>query len=537
MAGKLYRQQGRNISVQPVEATIKRPTLSPITDVLVQNAARIAQENYAMGNSIALKDSLDYAYKQAPDSPEQFDKLATSAIKTYVDTNNLPSSVKDDLMGKFILKKYEYASKVETNYYKKLDDTHTDSVHKNTELVTDDMLGQVDNLYKSVINRDDKNAEIALASYKNAQNNMKILSEAKNMKGEYIYNKQERQSAQNTQTGHLEAFKRNINTLSKDELADFDKTIFQDKLLFQQKTGADDKTYADMGKYIEGRRKDLGDEEKRVIANQASFTATRLLSTRDPEQYDELKKSNVLPKNVFDAIDKVYKTAPSQTKVENAFVLEKALSHLYSEVGSFDPRFDDTKNIQDAIVRFGTSWQKFSDENGLDQQQQQEVLDMATRYISDKVFRDSAKNLFADTAIGSRVQTMGLGLDMSNLPDKAKVPDFMKKNDFSVKGTTFTRYGDKERAERLALETAHQYTKLYAMQTMLGNYDEANNILQEGNRAVIIAANSDKIPEKEFYRMERDLTNGKPAYYTMEDGRTIEFCGYSNKDCVFKIKM
>ena len=162
---------------------------------------------------------------------------------------------------------------------------------------------------------------------------------------------------------------------------------------------------------------------------------------------------------------------------------------------------------------------------------------MATRYISDKVFRDSAKNLFADTAIGSRVQIMGSGLDMSKLPDKTKVPDFMKKNDFSVKGTTFTKYGDKERAERYALETAHQYMKLYAMQTMLGNYDEANNILQEGNRAVIIAANSDKIPEKEFYRMEKDLANGKPAYYTMEDGRTIQFMGYSNKDAVFKIKM
>ena len=535
MAGKLYKQQGRNISVQPVDATYTRPTLSPITDVLIKNAARIAQENYAMGNAIALHESLEYAYNQAKDSPEQFDKLANSAIKTYAD--DLPSNVRDNLMGKFILKKQEYASKVETNYYNKIDKEHTDNIHKTTELTTNDMLGQVDNLYKSVINKDDKNAEIALASYKNSQDKMKLLSEQKNLKGEYIYNKQERESAQNTQTGHLDAFKRNIDALSKDELKDFDKTLFQDKLLFQQKTGADDKTYAQMNEYVKNRRTALGDEEKRVIANQASFTAARLLSTRDPEQYDELKKSGVFPKEVFDAMDKVYKTAPSQKKVENAFVLEKSFMHLYNTVGSFDPRFDDTKNIQDAIVRFGTTWQKFSDDNGLDQQQQQEVLDMATRYMSDKVFRDSAKNLFADTAIGSRVQTVGLGLDASNLPDKAKVPDFMKRNDFSLKGNTLTKYGDKERAERYALETAHQYMKLYATQTMLGNYDEANNLLQEGNRAVIIAANSDKIPEKEFYRMEKDLANGKPAYYTMEDGRTIQFMGYSNKDAVFKIKM
>lgn len=526
MAGKLYRQQGRTLSVQPVNAEIKQPSLEPITDTIVKSAAKIAQENYALGNSIALHDSLEYAYNQAKDSPEQFNKLADSAIKTFAD--KIPSAQKNQLMDKFILAKQKYASKVETNYYNKLDIEHTDSVHKNSELSTNDMLTQADSLYSSIINRDDKNAAIALANYKNSQSNLSTLSKAKNIKGDYIYNTTERKSAQNTQTGHLEAFKKNVDTLSKDELKSFDTEIFQDKLLFQQKTGVDDKTYDDMSKYIEGRRKALGDEEKRVIANQASFTATRLLSTRDPEEYKELKKSGILPKEVFTAIDKVYKTAPSQAKTENAFVLEKTIQHLYEEVGTFDPRFDDAKNIQEALIRFGNSFEKFSNDNGLDQTQQQEVLDMATRYISDKLFRDSAKGLFEDTAISARV-------NVKNDYAFDKMPESWKKSNISLTQVGF--FGDKELAERHAKEVAHEYTRAWALSAMAGDYETANKILQEGNRAVIIAANSDKIPEGEFYRMERDLSNGKPAYYTMLDGRTVQFMGYSNKDAIFKIKM
>lgn len=521
MAGKLYRQQGRTLSVQPVNAEIKQPSLEPITDTIVKSAAKIAQENYALGNSIALHDSLEYAYNQAKDSPEQFSKLADSTIKTFAD--RLPSNVRNNLMDKFITAKQKYASKVETNYYNKLDAEHTDSIHKNSELSTNDMLTQADSLYNSIVNRDDKNAAIALANYKNSQNNLRILSEAKNIKGDYIYNTTERKSAQNTQTGHVDAFKKNVDTLSLDELKKFDSEIFQDKLLFQQKTGVDEKTYDEMSKYIKGRRTDLGDEEKRVIQNQASYSSARFLSTRDPEEYKELKKSGVLPKEVFSAIDKVYKTAPSQAKTENAFVLEKTIQHLYDEIGVFDPRFDDAKNIQEAVVRFGNSFEKFSNDNGLDQTQQQEVLDMATKYISDKLFRESAKGLFEDTAISARIK----GKDFDN----------PKSPNYQVYTKTSQKFGDKTKAERYAQEVAHDYTRAWALSAMAGDYDKANKILQEGNRAVIIAANSDKIPEGEFYRMERDLSNGKPAYYTMLDGRTVQFMGYSNKDAIFKIKM
>lgn len=521
MAGKLYSKQGMNISVRPVSAEIKQATLKPISDVLVKHAAEIAQENYALGNSIALQESLDYAYKTAPASPAQFSKLADAAIKESAD--KLPSYVKRKLMNNFVLAKQKYMAKVETNYYDAIDTQHTDSVHKSSELATNDALAQVDTLYQAVINRDDTNASIALDAYNNARKKLITLSESKNIKGKYIYNEQERKSAQNSQTGHLEAFKRHIDTLSKDELKSFDSEIFQDKLLFQQKTGADDKTYSDMSKYIEGRRKDLGDEDKRVIKSQASFAASRLMAQRDPEEYAELRKSGLVDKRTLDAIDKVYKTAPSTKKVADAFVLEKTLTHLHDVVGSFDPKLDDSTNIQDAIVRFGDSFEQFSNDNGLDQQQQQEVLDMATKYISDSMFRDSMQGLFADTAISERIK----GKDFEN-PYSPNYHIYTRKTQ---------KFGDKKRAEQDAQVVAHEYTRAWALNAMAGNYDKANNILQEGNRAVIITANSDKIPAGEFERMEKDLENGRPAYYTMQDGRTIEFCGYSNKDCIFKIKM
>lgn len=532
MAGKLYTQQGRTLSVQPVSVQMKQPSLEPLTSTIIKGAAKVAQDNYAMGNSIALHESLEYAYNQAKDSPEQFNKLADSAIKTFAD--KVPMNIRNDLMGKFISAKQKYATRVEANYYSKLDAEQEDKAYKLSEIQTDDILSQADALYRAVIDRDDKNAKNALQGYRNSQANLRNLANIKNSKGSYVFNQSERKTALNTQTGQMEAFQRAIDTLSKEELAKFDKEIFQDKLLFQQKTGADDKTYAEQDKYIKARRTALGDEEKRVIANQASFTAARLLSTRDPEQYEELKQSGLVSKDTLKAINDVYETAPSQTKVENAFALEKTLTMLNDVVGTFDQRFDETTNIQKAIAAFGGAFEKFSNDNSLDQKQQQEVLDMATRYISDGQFRNSIKGLFSDTAIAEKVKVGGSGWNSDWQKGLAK----QGIKPMRGREVTFaTPFGDKEKAERYAAEIGHEYTRAMVLNAMSGNYDIAEKIYQEGNRAVIRAANSDKIPEGEFNRMERDLAHGRPAYYTLPDGRTIQFKGYSNKDAVFETKI
>lgn len=535
MAGKLYQRQGRNLSVQPVDANIKPVSLQPLTDVVVKNAAKIAADNYAMGNAIALHDGLKYAYEQAPASPQQFNELADKTIQSFMDANKVPLHARQDLMGKFLTAKQTYASRVETNYLNKQDQEQEQNAYKLSQIQTDDQLSQADALFKAIVSGDDKNAKIALAGYKNAQNNLKTLSEIKNRKGDYVFNANERKTAQNTQTGLVEAAKRNIDTLSKDEIKTFDTNVFQDKLLFQQKTGCDDKSYDEIDKYIKGRRQALGDDEKRVITNQASFTAARLLSVRDPEEFDNLKKSGLVSNDTIKAINKVYETAPSQAKVENAFLLEQAITMLHDEVDTFRPGFDDATNIQKAIVAFGGAFERFAKDNGLDQQQQQEVLDMATKYISDSMFRDSAKGVFADTAISARVKLNSDFNRLKDIPEQYK-PKFMK-HEISTGGVFIQPFGDKEKAERYANETAHEYLKAWALSCMAGNYENANKIWQEGNRAVIIAANSDKIPENEFYRMERDLANGKDAFYTMPDGRTIRFKGYSNKDAIFEIKM
>ena len=523
MAGKLYQRQGRSLSLQPVNAEIKQPTLKPLTDVVIKGAADVARDNYAMGNAIALHDSLQYAYEKAPNSPQQFDELADKTIQSFMDSNKVPSYARKDLMAKFLTAKQTYASKVETNYYNKQDQEQKDNAYKLSQIQTDDILSQADALYASLVNRDDKNAEIALAGYQNAQKNLRTLSELKNRKGDYVFNESERKTAQNTQTGQLEAFKRQIDTLSKDELKKFDTEIFQDKLLFQQKTGVDDKTYAEQNKYIKQRRQDLGDEEKRIIKDQASFTASRLLSVRDPEEYKNLKKSGLVSDDTLKAIDKIYKTAPSVQKVKNAFVLENTLNMLHDTVGDFDPAIDDATNIQNAIVRLGNSFEQFSNDNGLDQQQQQEVLDMATKYISDNLFRETTKGLFADTAISMRI--------------KGKDYDNPRSPNYKIHTKVTQKFGDKERAEKYADTVAYDYTRAFVLNSMAGNYETANKILQEGNRATIIAANSDKIPEDEFVRMEKDLANGKDAFYTMPDGRTVKFKGYSNKDAIFETKM
>lgn len=527
MAGRLYNRQGRNISMPTVQATIKEPTLEPVLSVIQKNAANIAQNNYALGQSIALQEAFENAYKAAPDSPEQFEKAATSAINSF--SKNLPSNIKNNLQGNFDLLKSKYLAKVEENYYAKLNEEHKIIVGSSMKLAEADYSSQLDSLYKATISRDERNQKIAYDAFKNAVNKRKTLAGATDIYGNNIYTETEIKNAANDQKGHLEAFKNNIDTLSLKELKSFDSEVFQDRVLFEQRTGINRETYEDMDTYVKQRLKNLGDEEDRVLKNQATFEAVRLASTRDPARYKELKDSGIVPSSVFKALDKVYETAPSQSKVENAYLLEKTMDYLYNSLGAIqlgNTTQDDYENMTKALVKFGDTFKQFSDDNGLSQQEQQEVIDMATKYISDAEFREAMKPIFSDTAIAKRISLNSKDPIIKNMPGKSiKTPDVLV-------GTVI---GNSKMAERYASEVAHEWVRQYALQAMAGNYTEALKILQQGNRAVIMAANSDKISEGEFARLENELVHKRPAIFEY-NGRKYEFVGYSNNDAIFKIK-
>lgn len=527
MAGRLYNRQGRTISMPTVEANIKEPTLSPVLSVIQQNAANIAEKNFALGQSLALQESIENAYKTAPDSPEQFEKLATSAINTF--SKDLPSKVKNNLQGNFDLLKSKYLAKVEENFYEKTNNDYKTLVNSNMKLADADYSSQLDSLYKATVSRDERNQKIAYDAFQNAVNKRKTLASAKDIYGKNVYTDSEIKEAANDQTGHLEAFKNNIDTLSLDELKSFDSEVFQDRVLFEQRTGVNRDTYDDMNTYVKQRLEDLGDEEDRVLKNQATFEAVRLAGTRDPGRYKELKESGMLPDSVFKALDKVYETAPSQSKVENAYLLEKTMDYLYNSLGAIElgnATPEEYEQMTKALVKFGDTFKQFSDDNGLSQQEQQEVIDMATKYISDAEFREAMKPIFSDTAIAKRISLNSKSPTIKNISGKSiKTPDF-------VVGTII---GNSEMAERYASEVAHEWTRQYALQAIAGNYSEALKILQQGNRAVIMAANSDKISEGEFSRLENELVHKRPAIFEY-NGKKYEFMGFSNKDAIFKFR-
>lgn len=529
MAGRIYNRQGQNITMPTVKATLKEPTIQPVLGVLQKNAAEIAAENYAMGKAIALQEAIDSAYKAAPDSPEQFSQLADSAIQKF--QKDLPTYVKNDLQNSFVLLKNKYMAKVEDNWTTKQNEERKTLVGVGMELAKADYSSQLNALYKATVARDDRNQKIAYDAYKNAVSKQVQLANAKDMYGKNIYSKSDIEKASNDQVGHLEAFKNNVDTLTLDELKAFDSEIFQDRVLFQDRTGVNRETYDDMNTYIARRLKDLGDEEDRTIKNQAAFEAVRLAGTRDPARYDELKQSGMLPDDVFKALDKVYETAPSQSKVENAYLLEKTMGYLYDtlaplELGGTTP--DEYEQMTKALVKFGDTFKQFSDDNGLSESEQQEVIDMATKYISDINFREAMKPLFADSAIATRIKFNRQNILPNNSP--------LNNGRISAPGLVVgTPVGDSNMAERYASEVAHEWTRQYALQAMAGDYTGALKTLQQGNRAVIMAANSDKISEAEFSRLENELIHKRPAIFEY-NGKNYEFMGFSNNDAVFKMR-
>jgi hypothetical protein len=90
-------------------------------------------------------------------------------------------------------------------------------------------------------------------------------------------------------------------------------------------------------------------------------------------------------------------------------------------------------------------------------------------------------------------------------------------------------------AKRNARTVANDYVKTAISLSVVGEYEQAKKILEQGNREVIKTRSAPYLSKEEFNRLENDLANGKKAYFTKSDGSTYEFLGYSNKDAIFKV--
>lgn len=536
MAGRLYNRQGQSLSQPMVNAQVQNATIQPVLDVIGQNALRVAQENKQIGDSLALNDALDSAYAQAPNSPEQFSKLADSAINKWAE--NLNPRQRLELQGKFALQKQKYMIQVGENYKAQLNKQFKENLSaKMAQLDSDAGTGQV-MIWQGMANKDTTVRDIGLKLFNNAQNNTNALMESKDVNGDYVYTEQQKkQIKSNSQDVMFQAFRQAVDGLGYDSLVEFDENIFMNKERIQKETGMTDDTYDKASTYLKNRRKSLDADDKRQVLAQNYFTAMNHAIGGDTESINQMRKDGLIDKQTAKSMIDVIENPQSDWAGKNVYALESALLYAKDVTNNFTLN-DNPDDIKQAWENIGGSYARFAKDNGIDQQQQQEFIDIMSRSMSDSMFRDIIKPCFDDTRFGGTIRDMATGF-VSGTIKGAKTLNPNMALASGVAGmwvNSGQKFGASESDKRYSQEVAHEYLRNAMIAGMAGDYSSAEKILKDANKAVIIASNNSTVGNTEFERLERALQDGKPALWTHPaTGETFKFLGFSNVDAVFDI--
>lgn len=540
MAGQLYNRQGGNLSTQVVTPPKQGLDITPITTPIIQRSLEIAAQNKKIAESLELDNAFNSAYAQAPDSPEQFSKLADSAISKF--SENLTPRDRKDLQDKFVLKKLEYMAKVSDNYHKTQDARHAKLVgdslnNKNIEY----NLG-LDEQYQGNINNDKNLETIGIQARINAQNNINRLANSKDSKGNYIYSEKERKLMLEGQSGHLEAAKRAIYGLSYDALKKWDEEKFQNRNRFKQDMGINDDTYDKMAKFIQERRKALKKDDERQIQAQTAFDTINYFNAGDSESLKKLKDEGMIDKDLYKSLVKTIDTPTSEFAGENARALADTLIYLNDSTNNFDPSvLGDPDLTYSTLKNFGKYFDRFVKDANLDDNQKHETINMLAKFLTDKKFGDAIKGIFDDELYTTYIHKK----DRTLVPEYIQYERTMKNlkqtpmsyEEYSEqnKRKITQKYGEKEAQEKVAEKLANEVMRDYVVAAMSGDYDTANKIMQDGRKEIIMAANGDKISRSLFEQYEADIAAGRPAIWTHPITKeNYEFCGFSNTDCIFK---
>lgn len=511
MADKIYNRQAPSLSTNaPVTAKIDTGASEMLAD-RAKKTAEVASQNFVLGQKQVLNGIMDYGYEKAKDSPKQFLEITQSAFEKQAE--GLPKNMREKMAENFADTQRNYLLKVENNFTQKQDDMLRQNGEDNLYTLSQNMQLANQNLYTAMANDRPEDVKIAKQALDNLKRQGVALSEIKLSNGSYVHGKADREKIKNgTLYDQQSDFEQAVDSLSVERLREWDSSTFQNQQKWTRETGIDKKTYDSQSKYIASRLKALGDEEDRIVKSNAEFTAAALIPNFDPDTFDELKKQGFVNSEFLDALEKVSTKPDSVSEVANASKLiniVKALQPIILNTDDSDKANDERFKAATHILR---NYESFAKENGLDIEEQKDFKTLISKALADKNFSNSLNPIYADSALKNTLEKPSpvLGWVKSGYED---IKDTMVKNS--------------------ARAMAEKYIQTAITMAVSGNYEEAERVLQVGNREVIKERAKDFISREEFKRLETDLSDGKHAYFTTPYGGTFEFKGYSNKDAIF----
>ena len=533
----LYNRQAQGLStINPIVQKVDT-SASEILSERAEKTAKIAGENFVLGQKQVLSSVLDYGYQQAQDNPTQFLEITNSIFEKQIE--GLPETMKETMASNFVATQKNILLKVENNFTAKQDA----QLKENSLLILQDTEKNIkianENLYSALASGREEDILIAKQSIDNFKRQASKHSELKTSDGSYVYGKEDREKikAGNIYDAQPD-FEYAVDGLSLEKLREWDKTVFQNQEKWMQQTGIDKKTYNSQSKYIKERLKELGDDNEREVKTRAYFAAAEFIADFNPDEFSELESKGLVNSDLLEAIKTVWTKPKSVSEVVNAYKFLDTLKKLENILSDTDESEDGNSRRFGEATKLLKDYKNFADSAGLDIKEQEDYLITISKALVDKQFSEALQPIYSDNALSEKFFTVKQYLETGRTRGKENVIDYAKDKLYQLTSGEFNIKGKQKvselYADKKAYSAASKIIKNALLSAISGDYDTAKKILENGNREVIKIKNSPYISREEFNRLESDLENNKKAYFTTSFGGTYEFMGYSNKDAIFK---
>ena len=512
---ELYSRRAPNISTHSPVAKNVSNDLSKILGEKAVETAKIAGENFVLGQKQVLAGILDYGYSNASNNPQQFIEMTNEAFNKQAE--GLPEIMREKMTENFLISQKNYLLKVEDNLIKE----HDKQLVENSQAIIDNTTNQIQmasqNLYSSLVNGREEDALIARQNIEALKRQASSHSGLKKSNGDYIYGKDNREKLKNGEIYDAQyEFEEAVDSMSLDKLKEWDSEVFQNSLKWQKQTGIDKKTYNDQSKYIKNRLKELGDKDKREIKSDVDFQTANLIPNYNSDTIKRLRKTGIANDELLDAIENSLDKPKTVSEVQNTFSFAQTLRELSPLItNTEDSEAGNTLRFK-AATELIKRYTKFAEEQGLSIEDQDDYLSMISKGLVDRQFSEALQPIYADNAINEIVTKYN---GETRLAKALEIKEVKNKDEIA----SDTAYKEAEKIIKTAILLAGQ-----------GEYEQAKNTLMDGNKEIIRLRAAPYMSRWDIAQLEEKLYRKEKALFTTKSGTNYEFLGYSNKNAIFR---
>lgn len=557
---KLYQRQNPLLSRGQIIQPEKQPSISAAVVKFGASALdEIAKDNFALGHANLTDNIIQTAYEQNPMDVQGFNDMVKAGIEKS--TKNLPGDMARHIRLNATQKANALNAQIRNNYTK----AKTAELEQNVQASIDNITGDgpmglqfINNgLMESLAKNDPEGIKAWGDLWKAQSKKLQTLAELKNpITGAYVIGKESaRNEYKQALFGKTDAFRNQIEKMSKDELINFHNNIFQDPE-FMKSYGVKDYTTQDKLKsIINNRLKEFGAEDEKVIHDHAYFEASKIAKI-DPAVLDDIENNGTLSQETVKLLRDAIKESKKVGSAEAGINLDQnegflaGIMELQNAISTNDGSADYNEKLLQAAAKVSVGISKMR-QNGLGEEQAEILQQALSGIVSDQNFANaldmSDNSLLSEIARGANysynqsIESASAGIRekyKNNMNPMAKRQMEQELKDLEINKwanpyfrsikTEFSDLTKKALNEMAARYSAH----IIALE-QTGAHDEAMQFKEWANKELIFRKYGDWISRQEFNRLENDLKSGRDAY-TNINGSVFRYKGLTENGIILE---